>query len=297
MAELLTRYDVDVAHYRLAVRSFNTVYRVTATDGRRYALRLGPPDRLHRPDAEAAEAALMSRAASVGVPVPHVVRTTTGSVRAQADGRTAVLFGWMPGARGRGRLTSGRRQELGRLLALMHGAACDGPYDVFVADRVLYFDLPDRLGSTAYGSLFPDARDAAQQVLDELWRQPPHAPALMHGDVQPNNLLVSGPRVTVIDFQDVMRGFDVQDLAITTADLRREPDGDAQVAELRRGYESVRPWPDVPDHVLLALEAARWLNVFNLTISRAPDRPPGYFDRHAETQRAFLRVFSEGVGE
>jgi len=72
-----------------------------------------------------------------------------------------------------------------------------------VADRVLYWLVEDRLSelTPTYGSLFLEARDRAQQTVDSLWRHPPHRPHLIHGDLVPSNVIVSGARLTPIDFR------------------------------------------------------------------------------------------------
>ena len=78
-----------------------------------------------------------------------------------------------------------------------------------------------------FGTLFVDALARAQSVVDSLWRSPPHPPRLVHGDLTPQNVIVSPLNGLVpIDFQDTVRGVEVQDLSFTVAALRRRPNGD-----------------------------------------------------------------------
>lgn len=297
--DLLTRYDVEVRACRLAARSWNTVFRVDATDGSRYALRVSPAARTHTFAAEQVEAQWMGELAAAGVAVPHVLTTRTGSVVATATRpdvpgeRTAVLFEWVAGGPLGRRLTPNRVAATGRLSAQLHeharGRGGNRP-PILVADRAIYFPVPDRLAALPHGDVFTAARDRTQTVFDSLWGQPPHPPMLLHGDLNPNNVMVSGRSVVAIDFQDVTWGFDVQDLAITTAALRREPGGGELVEALRGGYETVREWPRVSAHVMHGLEAARNLQLLNMTANfRYRDgAPPEYIERHLAMARRWL---------
>jgi aminoglycoside phosphotransferase (APT) family kinase protein len=84
-------------------------------------------------------------------------------------------------------------------------------------------------------------------VVDWLWRNPPHQPRLVHGDPTPQNVIVSPVHGLVpIDFQDTVWGFEIQDLSITVAALRRFSDGDRLADAFRAGFSELRSWPDVP---------------------------------------------------
>jgi hypothetical protein len=67
--------------------------------------------------------------------------------------------------------------------------------------------------------------------------------------------------------KDVVLGFDVQDLAITSAALRRAPAGPRLADTFQAGYTAHRRWPDSSPAVLDALIAARALNQKSLTLN------------------------------
>jgi Ser/Thr protein kinase RdoA (MazF antagonist) len=139
--------------------------------------------------------------------------------------------------------------------------------------------------------LLTDAAARAQSVVDALWRDPPHPPHLLHGDLTPANVIVS-PHVGLvpIDFQDTVLGLEAQDLSITVAALRRLPDGGRLEGAFRGGYTEWRPWPDVSADLFDSLIAARWLHQLNLTLSTADMAGlDGYVAGHAERARAWLR--------
>jgi Ser/Thr protein kinase RdoA (MazF antagonist) len=112
-------------------------------------------------------------------------------------------------------MTRRRSAALGKLSARLQQVAAawspPGTADVLAADRVLYWQVPERLSAAGsrfgFGALFLDALARAQSVVDSLWRSPPDPPHLVHGDLTPANVIVS-PRgdLVPIDFQDTVRG-------------------------------------------------------------------------------------------
>lgn len=297
----LRSYAVAPRRVRLAARSFNSIFRVT-TDSAVYALRVGPALRIHPAGTAAVEAAWHRELRRQGVHVPDVLPNAAGELTTPvADGessRVCVLFDWVAGRSLRTCLTRRRSAALGALSARLHqdAAAWSPPSpDVLTADRVLYWLLPDRLAEAGtrfgYGTLFTDASARAQRVVDALWRDPPHPPHLVHGDLTPANVIVS-PQVGLVpvDFQDTVLGLQVQDLSITVAALRRRPDGDRFEDAFRAGYAEGRPWPDVSPDLFDSLVAARWLHQMNLALNIAdPGGLADYVAGHAERAGAWLR--------
>jgi Ser/Thr protein kinase RdoA (MazF antagonist) len=280
------------------------VFRVS-TDTGRYALRVGAALRIHAAGTLQAEAAWLARLRARGLPVPALHATAAGQPGTVVDGgsgpRTCALFEWVVGRSLRARLTAPTAAALGRLVARLHRDAEDAedwtppePLDVLVADRVLYWRLPVRLTAPGvpHASVFADALHRAQAELDRLWRTPPHRPFLLHGDLTPANVIVARDGTLVpIDFQDLVRGFAVQDLAIGVAALRRVPAGKRLVDAFRHGYTAHRPWPDVPPALFEALLAARALHQLNLTLNvHGTTGRAGYLAAHAARLREWLRA-------
>lgn len=303
--QALRSYDVAPRRVRLAAESFNSIFRVT-TASAVYALRVGSALRIHPEGTPAVEAAWHRRLRQRGVRVPDVVANADGKLvtlvtdsRAERGSRVCVLFDWVAGRSLRTCMTERRSAALGRLSARLHRDAAawspSGAGDVLRADRVLYWRLPERLPAAGSrfgsGTLFPDALARAQSAVDSLWRSPPHPPHLLHGDLTPANVIVA-PRggLVPIDFQDTVRGFEVQDLSITVAALRRWPDGDRLAGAFRGGYGECRPWPDVSPALFESLIVARALHQMNLTLNTTDiDGLEAYVARHAERVRAWMR--------
>jgi Ser/Thr protein kinase RdoA (MazF antagonist) len=303
--EALGRYGLQAARVRLAAQSFNSIFRVT-TDSAVYALRVGSALRIHPEGTACVEAAWLRRLRQQGVSVPDVLANLDGEFatvvtggRAARERRVCVLFDWVAGRSLRSRLTEQRSAALGRLSGRLQQEAMtwtpSGAEDVLLADRVLYWRLPEQLSVAGsrfgYGSLFVDALARAQTVVEWLWRNAPHPPRLLHGDLTPANVIVSASEDLVpIDFQDTIRGFDIQDLSITVAALRRWPNGDRLVNAFRSGYCAIRPWPDVSPALFDSLIVARGLHQMNLTLNISDiDGLDKYVAGHAERVRAWMR--------
>jgi Ser/Thr protein kinase RdoA (MazF antagonist) len=303
--EALRRYDVAPQKVTLAAESFNSIFRVT-TAAAVYALRVGSALQIHPEGTSAVEAAWHRRLRQQGVFVPGVLANTDGELatlvtdgRAEHRSRTCVLFEWVAGRSLRTCTTERRSAALGRLSARLQQDAVawspSGAGDVLRADRVLYWLLPVQLSVAGsrfgFGTLFLDALARAQSVVDSLWRSPPHPPHLVHGDLTPANVIVS-PRsgLVPIDFQDTVRGFEVQDLSITVAALRRWPSSGRLVDAFRSGYGECRPWPDASPALFEALIVARALHQMNLTLNMTDiDGLESYVAGHAERVRAWMR--------
>jgi Ser/Thr protein kinase RdoA (MazF antagonist) len=104
--DALDQYDLDVARCAFHARAFNTVFRVDATNGSTYALRMSPSLRIHADGCEVAEAAwLATLRRDAGLPVPKVIPARDGSVvvwvsiPGVSEARSCVLFEWVRGHR------------------------------------------------------------------------------------------------------------------------------------------------------------------------------------------------------
>jgi Ser/Thr protein kinase RdoA (MazF antagonist) len=259
-------YDIEVVDVTFAKQAFNTTFRVEADDGSAYALRVGPALRIHADGCEELETAWLLELNGAGLRVVVPVAARNGAFVVSAGERRGVLFEWLPGRSLREHATRDFVRMAGTALARLHeqpaGDRTDAPAGALAGDRVLSFLAPFRLGEleARVGTPFGAAVERAQSGLDALWRKPPHPPRLLHGDVNLGNVLVDGAGVTLIDFQDLFWGFEIQDVTIATMAL---PDADA----FRAGYETVRPWPEADGETIAALKAARHLNVLNFGLS------------------------------
>ncbi|HZB41057.1 MAG TPA: phosphotransferase, partial [Ilumatobacter sp.] len=269
--------------------SFNTVFRVVDR-GRAYALRVGPAERIHAEDTEMVEARWMRELRNGGTVCPPTVFDSVDGGPVVRQGHTelrservCMLFDWVDGGPLASAMSLDSARDMGRLAAQLFESttAVDDPQEPpLIADRVLYWQVGNRLPQlVASGSIIDEALERAQQILDEIWVARPHPPRVIHGDLTPDNVLVADGRLVPIDFQDLVWGFDVQDVAISLSSFERFGEADALRDQFRSGYEDVRVWPDLDDATLAGLVAARRLHQLNLSLTL---RRPGlsqYIDR------------------
>ncbi len=278
----------------LASHSFNTLFRADLVTGPPLAVRVGEV-RIHADGVEEVEAAWLDALhADTEIRAPRLLADRQGRHVAaghRADvpgGRYCSVMTWVSGRTVRERFDHVTSQRMGVLLANIHDHTATYPPPVVPpgirADRVVSFSDTTRLGGyeSNYGSMFVEAVDRVQRQIDALWAAPPHRPHLLHGDFGPQNVMRWRAQLAAIDFQDLQFGFDVQDVGITTADLRRQYADESLVEAFVKGYRSVRPWPLTDRSLAQALDAGRSLNVINLGLNL---RRPGlelFIDRHAQ---------------
>jgi Ser/Thr protein kinase RdoA (MazF antagonist) len=257
----------------LAATSFNTVYRVT-TEGVRYALRVSPSERIHPPGTEQVESDWMRALRVSGrVRVPQMLSTLEGKpvavVREASQGDlTCSLFEWLDGPNLAAVMTPRAAAGLGGLAATLHDLSAPHPLPQsppLVADRVLYWEVEDRLAQVALGGRLDEALDEAEAALEQVWAS--GFPQLIHGDLTPANVIVHDGRPCPIDFQDLVWGYPVQDIAFSLSSLGRFPEPETLRRAFREGYVKHRPWPNNADAVIPGLLVGRILHQMNLSLA------------------------------
>jgi Ser/Thr protein kinase RdoA (MazF antagonist) len=300
---LRREYGLEPARLRLlSVHSFNTVLRVDRSTGSPLVLRVGDELRIHADGVEDVEAAWLDALASegsFGTPTTLAGRDGRRWFRATTDGvpgaRVCTLFTHVRGRPLRDRLDAEGAVAFGRLMARLHehAASFEPPVPIpagAVADRVIRFRDPTRIFEyrSPQGDLYVEAIARVQEMIDALWASPPHRPHLLHGDFGPQNVLRWRDELRPIDFQDLLFGFDVQDIGITLADLGRwSPE---MAGPFEAGYAQVRPWPEIPPELRAAFAVARSLDVMNLGLNLRRAGIADFLEDHSRRVRAWMRA-------
>lgn len=287
--------------------SFNTFFRIDTSDGERFALRVGDEHRIHAPMVEEVEAVWLDAIDfELELGGPRLIpagrrRHTVELASTNVDGvRTCSLMTWVRGAPMRDSCDAVGMFGAGRLLALLHEHAATFRCPIAMpfpirSTRAVYFGDPRalRVHDSRWGSLIRDAMDRAQQSIDELWSSPPSMTHLLHGDLGPHNVMRWRNHLAPIDFQDLQFGFDVQDIGITIADLRRN--APQWIEPFAEGYRSVRRWPDLPPDLLDAFAGARSLNMMSLGLLLRRGTFLEFFDRHAQLVADWMAMRRSGA--
>ncbi|GAA0905297.1 phosphotransferase enzyme family protein [Virgisporangium aurantiacum] len=196
------------------------------------------------------------------------------------------LFYWAEGEPLAAHLTPGNYRELGRLSAELHefAATWNPPPDLAPLrwDRTMYYEgtelvVDDPRFATVISAVDAAAvRRTAQRADGELARIAAlPGPVFLHGNIEMWNVLVDDHgRLRLLDFEDVMVGQPIHDVAITLYYGMERPDYPALREAFESGYRLVRPWPVAPGDDLDLLMAARAIMLLNHTLLTHADPGP-----------------------
>ena len=257
----LQQYELEVARLRLVNNDLNGIFRVDTNAGETYILRVTLPQGGHTRHHVAAEMdwlRALARDTELSVPRPLAARDSALVVEAEAPGvpepRLCAIFSWVPGADLAEHLSPTNMAKLGELMAHLHQHALtyrppDG-LELLRFDRVFPFPEPVRLFEPRYADLFPPERctvfqDAiawVQSAIDRL--QASGEPMrILHNDLHQWNVRIWRGRLSPIDFEDLMWGWPVQDIA-TTLYYHLNDSFSAMRDAFQEGYTRVSPWPE-----------------------------------------------------
>jgi Ser/Thr protein kinase RdoA (MazF antagonist) len=277
-------YDLDVARLRLITNDVNGIFRIDAADGRRFILRVTAPEGGHTIDHVTAEMDwLTALARDTDLSVPRPLRTRDGSflVTAEADGvpepRLCEIFSWVAGKDLAGDMSEVNLARLGELSARLHIHALTyhplAPLSLLRFDRVFPFPEPVVLFEERFSQLFPPARktvyqkamDWAQESVDRL-KAGGEPMRILHGDLHQWNVRLARGVLSPIDFEDLMLGWPVQDIA-TTLYYFLGDHFSAWRAAFQAGYTRCSPWPERHPGEIDSFIAARGIGLANLVLN------------------------------
>lgn len=255
----------------------NVVFRADTPDGP-IALRLHRPG--YRGQEEiAAESEFIELLAGRGFPVVRLVPTSRGTyTTVVSDGDTEVVVDaqrWLEGSRVLGsseddnhKLEPASFEQMGRIAARMHAVAEQlvgvrsfprVPWDAegLVGERALWGDALTVPGLDDAGKA--QLRRGRALILGALadFGTAPEVYGTIHADFTPENVLVSGDELVVIDFDDFGDGWYLFDLATALFFFMRRPEYEDYRAALLRGYRAERALSEGEERMLDVFLVAR----------------------------------------
>ena len=116
-------------------------------------------------------------------------------------------------------------------------------------------------------ALFRREAERVQAELDWMYRGP-HRPLFLHLDMHFGNVKLLGDRLAVLDFDDSMWAYPVQDIAVSLYYLRYLRGLGADVlTPFKSGYVRLRRWPEEWDGQIKLLIEARALDLVDVFVS------------------------------
>jgi Ser/Thr protein kinase RdoA (MazF antagonist) len=306
----LKQYDLDIARLSLITNSSNGIFRVDTRNGQKWILRITLPEGGHNHahvDAEMDWLAAISRDTGLSVPRPLAARDGSLVVEAGADGvpqrRMCAIFSWVPGTDLAKHLTPASIAHLGELSARLHlHAQTYQPRDglsLLKFDRVFPFPEPVILFEARFSTLIPPGRrDVFQRAMD--WAQASvdrlkasgEPMRLLHGDLHQWNVRYSRGRLSPIDFEDLMWGWPVQDIATTLYYSVDEDDYPDKRVAFEQGYQRVNPWPERLPGEIDSFIAARGLGMANFVLHHPElidNETPAFLERIEKRLQRLMR--------
>ncbi len=292
--QVLQRYPFQVKEIRFLAKESNTHYTVITNDNQRYVLRIYSDMETTQADnlTELFWLRALQRDTDLCVtePIPDCEGRYLNLVC--TDDRPAmrcVVFSWVPGRSLSHYLSPRNYEKFGWVLARLHQHAETLQLPETLAprrwDRLFYFpDEPDLIHHPKYRHLFHKERiwlldkvmENAQMLLDRLYSDP--APILIHSDLHMWNVRLHKGSFCLMDFEAVLMGYPVQDVAITLYYGTKRDDYAELSAAFQQGYSRLRPWPIETQYQLETLWAARMVNFINYSARIEPD-PREYIRR------------------
>jgi acetylornithine/succinyldiaminopimelate/putrescine aminotransferase/Ser/Thr protein kinase RdoA (MazF antagonist) len=266
----LTDADLELVKHRE-----NTVYKVHARDGRSFALRVHQ-EALHSDAALRSELEWMRALHEDGFRVPEVVPADSGNLFVETTvgelTRRCSLLEWIDGdllnelglcQRGMRVELCDRYRKLGALAAQLHAQATGwtppAGFTRHAWDEDALLGEEPRMGRFwEHPALTPqqrrsllEARVALRGMLRELGKTPDNY-GLIHGDFLPDNLIVAGDELALIDFDDCGYGWHLYEMATGLFPQVKQPFFDELVSAYLEGYRAVRPLDDAEAALLPA---------------------------------------------
>jgi len=280
----LTYYALDVARLRLITNDMNGIFRIDSRDGQKFILRVTMPEGGHNHDHVAAEMdwlAALARNTDLSVPRPLPAKDGSLVVEAGADGvpeaRLCEVFSWVDGQDLAEDMSTSNISKLGELMAglHMHALTYRPPSDLALLrfDRVFPFPEPVVLFDEVFFPLFPAARRLvyergiawAQESIDRL-NASSEPMRIIHGDLHQWNVRNRRGVLASIDFEDLMLGWPVQDIA-TTLYYFDSKDFARLHSAFQEGYTRRSSWPERNAGEIDSFIAARGIGLANFVLN------------------------------
>lgn len=319
----LRHWGLEGSELSLVKYRENAVYKVTAQDGVRYALRIHR-HAYHTDASLRSELEWMSALNEGGFAVPEVLPATDGrllvseSTDAVVEPRKIDLFAWIDGEplgsdiEGLGdnatRVTE-LYTDLGRSAAELHNQASrwelpEGferhawDHDGLVGEKPFwgrFWEL--ELLDESQRQLMARVRDRISDELSQYDRSPQRY-SLIHADFVPENLMVENGNLRLIDFDDAGFGWHLFELATALYFIQEDACYPAAKQALIDGYRQLRPLADEDLDRLELFLAARGCTYLGWIRSRqetdtARELAPDLIRRACEQAERYLSVNPE----
>lgn len=263
--QIIDGFDLGACELESINHEFNSTFKVTASSGERFALRINVNSKRTLPNLRAEIFWVVQLATVAGLTVPVPIKNRSGEYISTAwhpmleRNLHAVLFSWLEGEELGDEPTEEMMRAAGRAMARMHAAAQDirlpESASLPIVDDVFWDNgdsiEPSDLVTTEEKAIIAKAVEKIEAITRDLYSR--NRPQLIHADIHPWNVMWQGSDVAIFDFDDCVIGLPVQDIAVTLY----YNDTDEQDAAFLAGYQELAPLPEFTHDEMSALKLQR----------------------------------------
>lgn len=308
--DIVSNYPIKISAINLITYGANAIFKVTDNRNKKYVLRILSSN-YHTKEAVLEELKWLEFILKkIDIRVPKAIQNKTGNYIVKTDDhepRYCNMFQWIEGKRlwkgidknyayHLGKIM-GQLQKNGRGLKIRHRIYWDTE-GLVGTKRPRYWNL-DNLSSISIKQqdIIKHARQCAYEQLIKYEKFYPEKSGLIHGDLQPNNILVQKSEYAVIDFDDCgigLFGYDIANALHAFQNLiKGSPEKNYHILEhaLIEGYREDMPFDQRDVDILPCFILAQKLNgVAALELRKDTPKLRSYFPIAVEDAINFFKT-------
>jgi len=309
----LAEYDLRVQWIKFLADDTNISFKARSLDGENYVLRIYSDEETTLTENQAEvfwlQALKRDTALNIAEAVPRRdgESITIANVPGVPGEKRCILFTRVPGRVLENSLNTQNYYKLGVTMAKLHDHAESlKPMPASIRpkkwDRAFYYpDEPILYNDPVYKHLFSDQQidiiDQAIVIADKEFTRlyaDQECQILIHGDLHYWNVNLYRGELYLMDFEDIMLGYPVQDVAITLYYGQQRENYPELREAFQQGYTSCREWPVERHGQIETLQAARSVNFVNY-VARIDDSQRDYINARCGELQEFIEQFGKQI--
>ena len=307
--KLVEQYDIKVKEISYITEETNMFFKVTSSDGRKYALKICQEESSKLEDNLAEVYLIETVSQNTDITVPEVVRAKNGDAVSRAlcegfdEAKRGILYNWIDGREIDGREDNNYFIELGKTAAKLHLATrnISIPEDISPKkwDKVFYYrdEVPVYKEQKYQSYLSPKYHESMDFMIPYLNEKLAAfynntSSQLLHADLNPYNVWTYKNEIRVIDFEEAMLGLPVHDLAIALFYYRYDKNFIYNKVKdtILEGYSSVLGISEINEKDIELLMTARRVNFLNYVLL-VDDNPAEYIKINTERLMEYIKNY------
>lgn len=302
------RYNIKPQSLQFLAQETNVLYKLTDNNDKKFLIKIFQENSSTLED-NLLEVHVMNLINAKGrLSIPSILSSRDGKKiqeietdKLNPNVRT-VIYSWLEGDDLGGNENEERFVQLGEITALLHestrGEVIPKNFTpkkwnqvfYFQGEKLLYKDEKyQRFLSKEYHVIMDKIIPYLNNRLSSYYQMNESNLQLIHGDLNPWNVIVDGKNMHMIDFEDVMLGLPLHDIAILLYYYKYEAGYDFKDVKrlFFKGYEKVRPLPKFDEFDLDLFMTARRINFMNYILVISED-PRDFIDMSLARVKEFL---------